>query len=369
MDTVMTGEILGIEFSFSRVAFEIGGFQVYWYGILIAMGFLLAIIYAFRRAPYFGIKQDPMIDVVLVGSVCAIICARAYYVLTSLDSYRSFKEAVSIHDGGLAIYGAVIGAVIFGGLMCRLRKVSMPAMFDLAGIGLLLGQAIGRWGNFINQEAFGNNTSSVFGMISNGTIDYLSKPSVQAALAKQGVTVDPLSPVHPCFLYESVWCFAGFILLHFLSKHRAFKGETFLQYIVWYGLGRFFIESVRIDSLMIGSFKISQLVAAICVVGGALAIVILRSRVKKSGAGISKDESAAADITGAGEAVISASPTDCTADADADAQVSKAFADSADPVENAQAEQTEQSFRTEQADPTEQTDSSDEDFKASEEKK
>ena len=148
---------------------------MYWYGILIAMGFLLAIIYAFRRAPYFGIKQDPMIDVVLVGSVCAIICARAYYVLTSLDSYRSFKEAVSIHDGGLAIYGAVIGAVIFGGLMCRLKKVSMPAMFDLAGIGLLLGQAIGRWGNFINQEAFGNNTSSVFGMISNGTIDYLSK--------------------------------------------------------------------------------------------------------------------------------------------------------------------------------------------------
>ncbi len=357
MDTVMTGEIMGIEFSFSRVAFEIGGFQVYWYGILIAMGFLLAIIYAFRRAPYFGIKQDPMIDVVLVGSVCAIICARAYYVLTSLDSYRSFKEAVSIHDGGLAIYGAVIGAVIFGGLMCRLKKVSMPAMFDLAGIGLLLGQAIGRWGNFINQEAFGNNTSSVFGMISNGTIDYLSKPSVQAALAKQGVTVDPLSPVHPCFLYESVWCFAGFILLHFLSKHRAFKGETFLQYIVWYGLGRFFIESVRTDSLMIGSFKISQLVAAICVVGGALAIVILRSRVKKSGAGISKDESAAADITGAGEAVISASPTDCTADADADPQTSKAFADSADSVENAQAGQAEQ------------TDSSDEEFKASEEKK
>ena len=283
MDTFMTGEILGIEFTFSRVAFEIGGFQVYWYGILIAMGFLLAIIYAFRRAPYFGIKQDPMIDVVLVGSVCAIICARAYYVLTSLNSYHSFKEAISIHDGGLAIYGAVIGAVVFGGLMCRLKKVNMPAMFDLAGIGLLLGQAIGRWGNFINQEAFGNNTSSVFGMISNGTIDYLSKPSVQVALAEQGVTVDPLSPVHPCFLYESIWCFTGFILLHFLSKHRTFRGETFLQYIVWYGLGRFFIESVRTDSLMIGSLKISQLVAAICVFGGALAIVIIRSKVKKNG--------------------------------------------------------------------------------------
>lgn len=280
MDTVMTGTIFGIEFSFSRVAFEIGGFPIYWYGILIAMGFLLAIIYAFRRASYFGIKQDPMIDVILVGSVCAIICARAYYVLTSLDSYHSFKEAISIHDGGLAIYGAIIGAVVFGGIMCRVKKISVPAMFDLAGIGLLLGQAIGRWGNFMNQEAFGNNTSMPWGMISNGTIDYLSRPSVQSELSAQGVTVSPLMPVHPCFLYESLWCFAGFILLHFLSKHRAFKGETFLQYIVWYGLGRFFIESVRTDSLMIGSFKISQIVAALCVVGGITAIIVIKLKIK-----------------------------------------------------------------------------------------
>ena len=280
MDTVMTGTIFGIEFSFSRVAFEIGGFQIYWYGILIAMGFMLAIIYAFRRASYFGIKQDPMIDVILVGSVCAIICARAYYVLTSLDSYHSFKEAISIHDGGLAIYGAIIGAVVFGGIMCRVKKISVPAMFDLAGIGLLLGQAIGRWGNFMNQEAFGNNTSMPWGMISNGTIDYLSRPSVQSELSAQGVTVNPLMPVHPCFLYESLWCFAGFILLHFLSKHRAFKGETFLQYIVWYGLGRFFIESVRTDSLMIGSFKISQIVAALCVVGGITAIIVIKLKIK-----------------------------------------------------------------------------------------
>ena len=280
MDTVMTGTIFGIEFSFSRVAFEIGGFPIYWYGILIAMGFLLAIIYAFRRASYFGIKQDPMIDVILVGSVCAIICARAYYVLTSLDSYHSFKEAISIHDGGLAIYGAIIGAVVFGGIMCRVKKISVPAMFDLAGIGLLLGQAIGRWGNFMNQEAFGNNTAMPWGMISNGTIDYLSRPSVQSELSAQGVTVNPLMPVHPCFLYESLWCFAGFILLHFLSKHRAFKGETFLQYIVWYGLGRFFIESVRTDSLMIGSFKISQIVAALCVVGGITAIIVIKLKIK-----------------------------------------------------------------------------------------
>lgn len=280
MDTVMTGTIFGIEFSFSRVAFEIGGFPIYWYGILIAMGFLLAIIYAFRRASYFGIKQDPMIDVILVGSVCAIICARAYYVLTSLDSYHSFKEAISIHDGGLAIYGAIIGAVVFGGIMCRVKKISVPAMFDLAGIGLLLGQAIGRWGNFMNQEAFGNNTSMPWGMISNGTIDYLSRPSVQSELSAQGVTVNPLMPVHPCFLYESLWCFAGFILLHFLSKHRAFKGETFLQYIVWYGLGRFLIESVRTDSLMIGSFKISQIVAALCVVGGITAIIVIKLKIK-----------------------------------------------------------------------------------------
>ena len=132
----------------------------------------------------------------------------------------------------------------------------------------------------MNQEAFGNNTSMPWGMISNGTIDYLSRPSVQSELSAQGVTVNPLMPVHPCFLYESLWCFAGFILLHFLSKHRAFKGETFLQYIVWYGLGRFFIESVRTDSLMIGSFKISQIVAALCVVGGITAIIVIKLKIK-----------------------------------------------------------------------------------------
>ncbi len=275
-------KIFGLEIGINRVAFQIGSFSVYWYGIIIAAGFLAALIYAFRRAADFKIKTDPMIDVVLAGGVGSVICARAYYVLTSLDQYSNFKEVINIHDGGIAIYGAVIGAFLFGGIMCKIRKINILSMFDLASIGFLIGQAVGRWGNFINQEAFGRNTTLPWGMYSSITEKYLSNASVQADLISQGVTnIDPTAPVHPCFLYESIWCLIGFVLLHFLSKHRKFNGETLLQYIVWYGFGRFFIEGLRTDSLMIGNFKISQIVAAICVVFGIAAILIMHIRINK----------------------------------------------------------------------------------------
>lgn len=280
MNDYFVVSMFGAEFGFSRVAFQIGNFSIYWYGIFLATGFLAALIYAFRRAADFKIKTDPMIDVVLVGAIGSIVCARAYYVLTSLENYHSFKEAISIHDGGIAIYGAIIGAFVFGGLMCKIRKINILSMFDLASIGFLIGQAVGRWGNFVNQEAFGRNTSLPWGMYSETTNQYLSSSSVQSALISQGVTnIDPSAPVHPCFLYESIWCLIGFVLLHFLSKHTKFKGETFLQYIVWYGFGRFFIEGLRTDSLMLGNVKISQLVAGICVIAGVAVIAIVRLKI------------------------------------------------------------------------------------------
>ena len=275
-------EMFGKQFTINEVAFTVFGFDVYWYGILIALGFLGALLYAFRRAPDFGIKTDPMIDVVLAGTVGAVVGARLYYVLTEWEQFSGdLMKIIDLREGGLAIYGGVIGAFLLGGLMCKLRKVNVFSMFDLAGIGFLFGQAVGRWGNFANQEAFGTNTTLPWGMYSNGTAQWLSVQ--EAELYRKGIEVDPSMPVHPCFLYESIWCLLGFVLLHFYSKHRRFKGEMALAYITWYGLGRFFIEGLRTDSLMVGSIRISQFVAALCVLVGGVLLLVLRRKYRDKG--------------------------------------------------------------------------------------
>ncbi len=238
---------LGLEFEIDRVAFSIGSFSIYWYAVIILTGLVMAVVYANCRAKFFGIKKDPMFDVVLVCFVCAMIGARLYYVVFSGQKYDSFLDVINIRDGGLAIYGAVICAFLSGILACRWRKIRTMAMFDVAAIGFLIGQGIGRWGNFANQEAFGDATDLPWGMLSANTMK-----------------VVPDSPVHPCFLYESLWCFAGLIMLHFLSKKvYKFYGQYFLLYLLWYGLGRAWIEGLRTDSLWLvpGVIRVSQLVA------------------------------------------------------------------------------------------------------------
>ena len=268
---------LGLSFEINRVAFSIGNFNIYWYGILIGTGMLLALLWAFRIAPKIGINVDRMIDVIFIGALMAIVCARAYYVAMAPFSYSSVWEMLDIRDGGIAIYGAVLGAFLFGGLACRWRKVPLLPMFDLTAVGFLIGQAVGRWGNFVNQEAFGTNTDAPWGMISERTISYLI--GVQQELAEQGVTVDPFSPVHPTFLYESLWCLVGFIALALYFKHRRFNGEVLLLYIVWYGLGRFWIEGLRTDSLyLVGSLRASQLLAGVSCIVALIALVVLRGR-------------------------------------------------------------------------------------------
>ena len=246
---------LGLEFTLDRVAFTVFGMPIYWYGILIATGLALAIVFAFSHARRFGIDSDRMVDVILIGTVCAVIGGRAFYVATAPFEYASFAEMLDIRLGGVAIYGAVIAAFLSGYFACRWRKVPILPMFDLAGMGFLLGQGIGRWGNFVNQEAFGTNTTLPWGMYSEGTCNYLS--SVQETLAAQGVAVDPSLPVHPTFLYESIWCLLGFFLLWAYMKRRKFHGELILMYVMWYGAERFFVEGLRTDSLMVGSFRIS----------------------------------------------------------------------------------------------------------------
>lgn len=267
---------LGLEMEINRVAFTVFGVPIYWYGVCIALGLLLGMLYAFRYAKSYGIDADRMVDVIFVSTIAAIIGGRAYYVATAPFEFQSVWEMIDIRLGGVAIYGGVIGAFLMGALMCRLRKVPMLPMFDLAAQGFLIGQCIGRWGNFFNQEAFGGNTTLPWGMISENTQQYLQ--SVQQTLAAQGMTVDPSMPVHPTFLYESIWCGLGFLLLWRYSKHRRFHGEMTLLYVMWYGFERFFVEGLRTDSLMVGNVRISQAVAALSVVAALVAWVVLRRK-------------------------------------------------------------------------------------------
>lgn len=278
--------ILKNGFKLDRVMFKIPGtdFQIYWYGFLIAMGLLLALIYGFKKMPKLGIDPDRATDAVICGFFGAIIGARLYYVLFSLSDYTKagggldLKAIINVRDGGLAIYGGIIGALIVGVIVAKIRKLKVTALLDVAGPCFLIGQAIGRWGNFFNVEAFGSNTTLPWGMMSESTIRYLAThyDSIEG-------TVDNFLPVHPCFLYESIWCAIGFVLLHLYMKHRKFDGEVFLMYIGWYGLGRFFIEGLRTDSLYFGNIRISQLIAGTCVLVSIILIIIFRGMVRRSG--------------------------------------------------------------------------------------
>lgn len=260
---------LGIDLTVNRVAFSIFGFDIYWYAIIIMTGFILAVVYAVYNAKRFNIEIDPLIDVVLVGLVCGIIGARIYYVIFRLDIYKNFWEMINIRDGGLAIYGGVIAAFVSGVIMCRVKKMEVMPVFDIAGMGFLIGQGIGRWGNFMNQEAFGCQTDLPWGMYSANT--YYTE--IADGVSR---TVGPTT-VHPCFLYESIWCLGGFLLLHIISKYYyKFKGQMFLCYLLWYGLGRAWIEGLRTDSLWLveNVIKVSQVLAVVCVLIAAVLLFV-----------------------------------------------------------------------------------------------
>ena len=261
---------LGWKFNVNDSIPLFGDYSIKWYGLLIAIGFLLAILYGLKRSEEFGIDPDRMIDVALLTVPVAFLGARLYYVFFSDSLADYLADPVSIlrvWEGSLGIYGGIIVAFLFGPLMCKLRKVKIWAMFDLTALGFLIGQAIGRWGNFFNQEAFGGNTNLPWAM--TGDV-------IQAGYNGSGY--DPTLPVHPTFLYESLLCIVGFVLLHILSKRviRRFDGMIFCGYLVWYGAGRFLIESLRTDSLMAGTMRTSQLVAIIAVALGVSLFFILR---------------------------------------------------------------------------------------------
>lgn len=249
---------LNLEINPGRVL-EIGPLTVHYYGAVIALGLMLAVMYALRHCRNAGISQDDLLDGVLWITPLAIVCARIYYVAFTWSEYRDDLWSVfAIWNGGIAIYGSVIGAVIGVMIFCKIKKCSLPALLDLVLTCFLIGQLIGRWGNFFNREAFGSATDSFFRMGLYNTVT--------------GQT----EYYHPTFLYESVWNLCGFALLHFLTPHRRYDGQIALGYAAWYGLGRSWIEGLRVDSLYWGSFRVSQVLAIVTCLT-ALVILIVQS--------------------------------------------------------------------------------------------
>ncbi len=270
---------LGLEFEFDPVAFSIGDIHVAWYGILIAAGILLAMVFAMTQCKKFGIIADKLMNAALGGVIGGIIGARAYYVIFTWDQYKDDLSSIfKTWEGGMAIYGGLIGGLIVGLLVAKISKIRIRPALDIASMGFLIGQSIGRWGNFINVEAFGSNTDLPWGMTSPSITAYLQEHA--AELSSLGVNIDITAPVHPCFLYESLWCALGFLLLFLYRKHRKFDGEIFLMYSVWYGAGRFVIEGLRTDSLTIGTIRVSQLLAGLVVVAGVILWLVITSRIR-----------------------------------------------------------------------------------------
>ena len=260
-------------FSISHTAFSIGFLSVQWYGIIIVLGMALACLYAFWRMKSVPLVVDDMLDIALVCIPSGIVGARLYYVLTSLENYPAFWDAFKIWEGGLAIYGGIIGGFIGIFAVCRHKKKSLLRVLDCIAPGVMIGQLVGRWGNFVNAEAYG--------VI--GPYDFLGHTFDAASLAEHNpfiMTVNGMY-VHPTFLYESVWNLIGFLLINAFWKHKKYDGQILLLYLTWYGFGRAVIEGFRGDSLYIGSLRISQLLAFFCFAAGV--ILLIAFAVKRPG--------------------------------------------------------------------------------------
>ena len=285
---------LGLQFDLNRVAFLLFGRPVYWYGIIIGFGFLLAVTFCCRRVKTFGLRQDDIFDLLLAAVPLSLVGCRTYYVLFNLDRFRredgtlDWGAVVRISDGGIAIYGAVIMAALTLLVFCRWRKLPFTAFADLGVQGLFIGQIVGRWGNFMNVEAYGGVTDAPWRMCSPAIARWLYGGGQIDEVTYQSILTGELG-VHPTFLYESFWNVVGFALVVYLSKKfYKFDGQLFLTYVLWYGLGRFWIEGLRTDSLYFFGIKLfgysirtSQVLALVSAMA-ALGVLIWRfAQVKK----------------------------------------------------------------------------------------
>ena len=256
---------LGWELTINRVAFSIGSFQVYWYGLIIATGLILALVYAHFSAKRYNVDGSKLMNCVFAGIITGIIGARLYFCIFKWDYYGSHPlEIFAIHEGGLAIYGGIIGALLGGLGVAKIQKMKFMPILDITMVGFLIGQGLGRWGNFFNQEAYGTPTDLPWGMMSEGTL---------------GETV------HPCFLYESLWCLLGVAVLHFYGKYRQrYAGQIFYLYLVWYGFERMIVEGLRTDILYLPfqlfgmDIRVSQVLSFAIFVTGIVLLIINRKK-------------------------------------------------------------------------------------------
>jgi len=236
-----------------RYAFEIFGVSIAWYGIIIAAAMFIGSMILLKVGKKYGYKENDLLDLILVVLPMAILFARIYYVVFEWDFYAAnLKMIFAFREGGLAIHGGIIGGLLGGFIVCKVKKLNFGDLADMVALPLILGQAIGRWGNFINQEAHGGPTDLPWGIMVDGV------------------------KVHPTFLYESIWNLMIFAFLIITFKKRKFYGEHFVKYLMLYSVGRFFIEGLRTDSLMVGPFRTAQLVSLILIVVGGLFIAYVR---------------------------------------------------------------------------------------------
>lgn len=270
---------LNIDITIDKTAFTIFGLDIQWYGIIIATGILLAIMFGLSQMKKYGLNSDRVIDCIIGGIIGGIVGARVYYVIFAWDEYKdNLSYIFNIREGGLAIYGGFIGALVVGLIIAKIRDVKILPLLDIVGMSFLIGQGIGRWGNFTNQEAFGSNTDLPWGM-SGGTI----QNRILTMIENGNTNITTKELVHPCFLYESVWCILGFIIIYLYSKHRKYDGQLFLMYIGWYGLGRSVIEGLRTDSLMLGNLRVSQMLAIVLTITSVILLIVCGSKVKRMG--------------------------------------------------------------------------------------
>ena len=257
---------LGIgEISFNKVAFSLfGTIEVRWYGIIMVTGIILAFLYAYYRSKHEGISFDDLLDYAIFTVISGIVGARLYYVITSGQKY-TFGEIFAIWNGGIAIYGAIIGGAT--ALLCvsLYKKIKWQKAFDMVCPGVMIGQIVGRWGNFFNGEAYGESPAA-------DSLLYFMRMELRHEDWMNSYICQPT------FLYESLWNLVGFLIINALYKKKKYDGQVFLMYITWYGFGRMFIEGLRTDSLMVGRFRISQVVAFLCFTVGFALLVYLGVR-------------------------------------------------------------------------------------------
>lgn len=276
-DTIKIGfPGLGIkQFEVDSTAFKIFGLEIQWYGILITLGMILAVLYCAWRAKQSGIIFDHVLDVAIFTIIFGVIGARLGYVLFSLDDFDSFKEVINIRNGGLQIYGGIVAGAITALIVCKIKKIKPLKLLDAAAPAAMIGQIIGRWGNFMNGEAHG-------GIVKEGSPLYFLRMELEPYWMN-GRRVYDTAAVHPTFLYESLWNLIGFVLINIFYKKKKFDGQILLTYLSWYGLGRMFIELLRTDSLYLGNtgIRISSLIGFLCFAVGTTLIIVFSVKTNK----------------------------------------------------------------------------------------